>query len=43
VEWFAAEQAARAGRLLENPAGVLREATTHSLTDLQTGLIAARQ
>jgi phospholipase C len=43
VNWFAAEQAARARRLLEDPAGELREATTHSLTDLQAGLIAARR
>jgi phospholipase C len=43
VDWFAAEQGARARKLLENPAGTLRKATSHSLTDLQTGLIAAHQ
>jgi phospholipase C len=43
VEWFAAEQAARARRLLEDPAGALREATAHSLTDLQSGLHAAHE
>jgi len=41
VDWFAAEQGARARRLLEDPAGVLRKATEHSLTDLQSGLLAA--
>jgi phospholipase C len=43
VDWFAAEQGARARRMLEDPTGVLREATAHSLTDLQTGLLAAHQ
>jgi phospholipase C len=43
VDWFAAEQAARARRLLEDPAGVLRKATAHSVTDLQSGLLAAHQ
>ncbi len=43
VDWFAAEQGARARRLLEDPAGVLREATARSLTDLQSGLVAAHQ
>ncbi|MBV9944852.1 MAG: hypothetical protein JO262_22195 [Solirubrobacterales bacterium] len=43
VDWFAAEQAARARRLLEHPAGVLRQATEHGLTDLQSGLLAAHQ
>ena len=43
VEWFAAEQGARARRLLEDPAGVLRKATARSLTDLQSGLVAAHQ
>jgi phospholipase C len=42
VDWFAAEQATRARRLLEHPAGVLREATDYSLTDLQSGLLTAR-
>jgi phospholipase C len=43
VDWFAAEQATRARRLLEHPAGALRKATAHSLTDLQSGLLAAHQ
>jgi len=43
VDWFSAEQAGRARRLLEDPAGVLREATAHSLTDLQSGLVAAHR
>ena len=43
VDWFAHEQAARARRLLEDPAGVLRKATAHSLTDLQSGLLAAHR
>ncbi len=43
VDWYAAEQAARARRLLEHPAGVLRKATTHNLTDLQSGLLAAHR
>jgi hypothetical protein len=43
VDWFAAEQGARARKLLEDPAGVLRTATARSLTDLQSGLIAAHQ
>ena len=43
VDWFAAEQAARARRLLEDPANVLGEATARSLTDLQSGLIAAHR
>ena len=43
VDWFANEQAARARRLLEDPAGVLRKATAHSLTDLQSGLLAAHR
>jgi phospholipase C len=43
VDWFAAEQGARARRLLEDPAGVLRKATDHSLTDLQSGLLAAHK
>ena len=43
VDWFAAEQGARARRLLEDPAGVLRKATEHSLTDLQSGLLAAHK
>ena len=43
VGWFAAEQAARARRLREDPAGVLRKASAHSLTDLQSGLLAAHQ
>jgi hypothetical protein len=43
VDWFAAEQAARARRLLEDPTEVLRKATEHSLTDLQSGLLAAHR
>jgi hypothetical protein len=43
VDWFAGEQAARARRLLEDPPGVLRKATAHSLTDLQSGLLAAHR
>ena len=43
VSWFADEQAARARRLLEDPAAVLRKATAHSLTDLQSGLLAAHR
>ena len=43
VDWFANEQAARARRLLQDPAGVLRKATAHSLTDLQSGLLAAHR
>ena len=43
VDWFAGEQATRARRLLEDPPGVLRRATTRSLTDLQSGLLAAHQ
>jgi phospholipase C len=43
VDWFAAEQAARARRLLEDPAGQLREAASHGLTDLQSGLLAAHE
>jgi phospholipase C len=43
VDWFAAEQAARARTLLTDPAGVLRKATAHSLTDLQSGLLAAHR
>ena len=43
VDWFAAEQASRARQLLEDPAGVLRKATAHSLTDLQSGLLAAHR
>jgi hypothetical protein len=43
VDWYAAEQAARARRLLEHPAGVLRKATTHNLTDLRSGLLAAHR
>ena len=43
VDWFAAEQATRARRLLEDPTGVLRRATDHGLTDLQSGLLAAHE
>lgn len=43
VDWFSAEQAARARRLLEDPAGVLREATERSVTELQSGLVAAHR
>jgi phospholipase C len=43
VDWFVSEQATRARRLLEDPAAVLRKATTHSLTDLQSGLLAAHK
>jgi Phosphoesterase family len=43
VDWFAVEQGARARRLLEDPAGTLRPATEHSLTDLQSGLVADHQ
>ena len=43
VDWYAAEHVARARRLVEDPAGVLRKATAHSLTDLQSGLLAAHQ
>jgi phospholipase C len=43
VDWFAAEQAARARKLLEDPAETMRKATTHSLTDLQAGLVTAHQ
>jgi phospholipase C len=43
VDWFAAEQGARARRLLEDPAGALRKATEHSLTDLQSGLLTAHK
>ena len=43
VDWYAAQQASRARRLLEDPAGQLREATSYSLTDLQSGLIAAHE
>ena len=43
VDWFAAEQGTRARTLLEDPAGTLRPATEHSLTDLQSGLVAAHQ
>ncbi|MBV9413914.1 MAG: hypothetical protein JO363_02955 [Solirubrobacterales bacterium] len=43
VDWFAAEQGERARRLLQDPPGVLRKATAHSLTDLQSGLLAAHQ
>lgn len=41
VDWFANEQGAR--RLLEDPAGVLRKATTQSVTELQSGLLAAHK
>jgi phospholipase C len=43
VDWFVDEQGARARKLLEDPAGMLRKATAHSLTDLQTGLVTAHQ
>jgi phospholipase C len=43
IDWFAAEQATRARKLLEDPAGVLRRATSHSMTDLQSGMVAAHQ
>jgi phospholipase C len=43
VDWFAAEQGARARKLLEDPAGMLRKATAHSLTDLQAGLVTAHR
>jgi len=43
VDWFAAEQALRARRLLEDPAGAIRKATEHSLTGLQSGLYAAQE
>jgi len=43
VDWFVNEQGARARRLLENPPGVLRRATARSLTDLQSGLLAAHK
>ena len=43
VDWYAAQQASRARKLLEDPAGQLREATSYSLTDLQSGLIAAHE
>jgi phospholipase C len=43
VDWFAGEQAARARRLLEDPPEALRKATDHSLTDLQSGLLAAHK
>jgi len=43
VDWFVNEQGARARRLLDDPAGTLRKATAHSLTDLQSGLLAAHK
>jgi phospholipase C len=43
VDWFVTEQGARARRLLEDPAEVLRKATARSLTDLQSGLLGARK
>jgi phospholipase C len=43
VDWFVNEQGMAARRLLEDPAGVLRKATARSLTDLQSGLLAARR
>ena len=43
VDWYAAEQAARARRLLEDPPRAIRQSTKRSLNDLQAGLLAARQ
>jgi phospholipase C len=43
VDWFAAEQAQRAKRLLEDPAQFLRRASARSLTELQAGLLAAHK
>jgi phospholipase C len=43
VDWYAAGQAERARRLLEDPAGAVRRAADHRLTDLQSGLLAAER
>jgi phospholipase C len=43
VDWYASGQAERARRLLEDPASSLRRASDHSLTDLQSGLLAAQR
>jgi|SRR5579875_868895 len=41
VEWAAGRQQSRVKRMLEDPAGVLRPAEEHLVTDLEAGLIAA--
>jgi phospholipase C len=43
VEWVAARHTARARRLLQSPAEMLRPAERHQLTDLQAGILAATQ
>ncbi|HVA19796.1 MAG TPA: alkaline phosphatase family protein [Solirubrobacteraceae bacterium] len=43
VDWLAKRQDTRIRRLLEEPAGMLRPAEEHTITDLQAGILAATQ